>query len=171
MCIVIYIVTIYNFLPRRNQDYRIVFQTNNRVFMIDVTCLPACSFASSYCPVSSICSVYCAFIQDTGAGEYKRWPDASNATAQPRAPEPPRQGCVSDALPDSPHLDEPNQPSGATAKKCFLQITGMTCASCVSTIERNLQKEDGNRFDIPIMSPEGLLVGKGILYGQWKGPW
>uniref|UniRef100_A0A8B9I386 Copper-transporting ATPase 2 n=1 Tax=Anser brachyrhynchus TaxID=132585 RepID=A0A8B9I386_9AVES len=42
---------------------------------------------------------------------------------------------------DGPHLDGPNQPS--EAKKCFLQITGMTCASCVSTIERKLQKEDG----------------------------
>ncbi|XP_055282145.1 copper-transporting ATPase 2 isoform X3 [Moschus berezovskii] len=29
------------------------------------------------------------------------------------------------------------------AKKCFLQISGMTCASCVSNIERNLQKEPG----------------------------
>ncbi|KFQ62929.1 Copper-transporting ATPase 2, partial [Pelecanus crispus] len=57
--------------------------------------------------------------------------------------EPPYQGCASDAPPDSPHLDGPNQPSGVTAKKCFLQITGMTCASCVSAIERNLQKEDG----------------------------
>uniref|UniRef100_A0A8C0B1W3 Copper-transporting ATPase 2 n=1 Tax=Buteo japonicus TaxID=224669 RepID=A0A8C0B1W3_9AVES len=66
-----------------------------------------------------------------------------NAARQPRAAEPPRQGCASDALPDSPHLDGPNQASGATAEKCFLQITGMTCASCVSTIERNLQKEDG----------------------------
>uniref|UniRef100_A0A5F9CIX9 Copper-transporting ATPase 2 n=1 Tax=Oryctolagus cuniculus TaxID=9986 RepID=A0A5F9CIX9_RABIT len=28
-------------------------------------------------------------------------------------------------------------------QKCFLQIRGMTCASCVSNIERNLQKEDG----------------------------
>ncbi|XP_077014258.1 copper-transporting ATPase 2 isoform X3 [Tamandua tetradactyla] len=28
-------------------------------------------------------------------------------------------------------------------QKCFLQITGMTCASCVSNIERNLQKEAG----------------------------
>uniref|UniRef100_A0A669QP90 Copper-transporting ATPase 2 n=1 Tax=Phasianus colchicus TaxID=9054 RepID=A0A669QP90_PHACC len=46
---------------------------------------------------------------------------------------------------EPPHLtcSKPNQPSGATAKKCFLQITGMTCASCVSTIERNLQKEEG----------------------------
>ncbi|XP_021232503.1 copper-transporting ATPase 2 isoform X2 [Numida meleagris] len=84
-----------------------------------------------------------SLLTDTDAGEYKHLPDASDAAAQPRAPEPPHQGCVSDALPDSPHLDEPNQPSGATAKKCFLQITGMTCASCVSTIERNLQKEDG----------------------------
>ncbi|NWX90240.1 ATP7B ATPase, partial [Nothoprocta pentlandii] len=31
----------------------------------------------------------------------------------------------------------------APAQKCFLQITGMTCASCVSAIERNLQREDG----------------------------
>ncbi|KAF0885399.1 ATP7B ATPase, partial [Crocuta crocuta] len=36
------------------------------------------------------------------------------------------------------------QDSAAVApQKCFLQITGMTCASCVSTIERNLQKEAG----------------------------
>ncbi|XP_008943368.1 PREDICTED: copper-transporting ATPase 2 [Merops nubicus] len=35
------------------------------------------------------------------------------------------------------------KPSEATVGKCFLQITGMTCASCVSTIERNLQKEEG----------------------------
>uniref|UniRef100_A0A803XWN5 Copper-transporting ATPase 2 n=1 Tax=Meleagris gallopavo TaxID=9103 RepID=A0A803XWN5_MELGA len=84
-----------------------------------------------------------SLLTDIGAGEYKHCPDASSTAAQPRVPEPPHQGCVSDALPDSPHPDEPNQPSGATAKKCFLQVTGMTCASCVSTIERNLQKEEG----------------------------
>ncbi|XP_052526755.1 copper-transporting ATPase 2 isoform X1 [Tympanuchus pallidicinctus] len=84
-----------------------------------------------------------SLLTDIGAGEYKRWPDASNTAEQPPVPEPPGQGCLSNALPDSPHPDEPNQPSGATAKKCFLQITGMTCASCVSTIERHLQKEEG----------------------------
>uniref|UniRef100_A0A8B9F045 Copper-transporting ATPase 2 n=1 Tax=Amazona collaria TaxID=241587 RepID=A0A8B9F045_9PSIT len=70
--------------------------------------------------------------------------DASVLTGNsPQAPDPPCQGCSSDALPDRPHPDGPNQPSGATAGKCFLQITGMNCASCVSTIERNLQKQDG----------------------------
>ncbi|XP_021142534.2 copper-transporting ATPase 2 isoform X6 [Columba livia] len=82
-------------------------------------------------------------LTDTAAGERRHRPDASNAATQPRAPEPPPQGCASGALSDSPHLDGPNQLSGVTTEKCFLQITGMTCASCVSTIERNLQKEDG----------------------------
>ncbi|NXB16833.1 ATP7B ATPase, partial [Rhagologus leucostigma] len=88
-------------------------------------------------------NLYCAFIQDTATGEPRCQPDASKAAMQPGAPEAPRQGCASDALPDSPHLDGSNQLSGATEEKCVLQITGMTCASCVSTIERNLQKEDG----------------------------
>ncbi|NWV92176.1 ATP7B ATPase, partial [Machaerirhynchus nigripectus] len=88
-------------------------------------------------------NMYCAFIQDTATGERRCHPDASKAAVQPGAPEPPRQGCASDALPDSPHLDGSNQLSGATEEKCVLQITGMTCASCVSTIERNLRKEDG----------------------------
>ncbi|NXP59828.1 ATP7B ATPase, partial [Chloropsis cyanopogon] len=87
--------------------------------------------------------VYCAFIQDAATGEHRCQPDASKAAVQPQAPEPPRQGNASDALPDSPHPDGSNQHFGATEEKCVLQITGMTCASCVSTIERNLQKEDG----------------------------
>ncbi|KFO90186.1 Copper-transporting ATPase 2, partial [Buceros rhinoceros silvestris] len=93
--------------------------------------------------VNSVYSIYCAFIQDTATGGHGHQPDASNAVVQPRVPEPPRQGCASDALPDSARLDGPSQPSRATAEKCFLQIIGMTCASCVSTIERNLQKEVG----------------------------
>ncbi|NXX30293.1 ATP7B ATPase, partial [Nicator chloris] len=84
-----------------------------------------------------------AFIQDTATGEQRCQPDASKAAVQPPAPEPPRQGDASDALPDHPHPGGSNQLSGASEEKCVLQITGMTCASCVSTIERNLQKEDG----------------------------
>uniref|UniRef100_A0A8C3MIC5 Copper-transporting ATPase 2 n=1 Tax=Geospiza parvula TaxID=87175 RepID=A0A8C3MIC5_GEOPR len=60
-----------------------------------------------------------------------------------QASEPPHHGNSPDALLDSPHPDGSNQLSGAIEEKCVLQITGMTCASCVSTIERNLQKEDG----------------------------
>ncbi|XP_069842350.1 copper-transporting ATPase 1 isoform X2 [Dendropsophus ebraccatus] len=30
-----------------------------------------------------------------------------------------------------------------TTNKCFLQVSGMTCASCVANIERNLRREDG----------------------------
>ncbi|NXQ40675.1 ATP7B ATPase, partial [Catharus fuscescens] len=88
-------------------------------------------------------NMYCAFIQDTAAGELRCQPAASKGAVQPQAPEPPRQGHASDALPDSSHPGGSNQLSGATEEKCVLQITGMTCASCVSTIERNLQKEDG----------------------------
>ncbi|XP_016069075.1 PREDICTED: copper-transporting ATPase 2 [Miniopterus natalensis] len=45
----------------------------------------------------------------------------------------------------SPDLSVKSLQASATVapQKCFLQITGMTCASCVSNIERNLQKEAG----------------------------
>ncbi|XP_038604066.1 copper-transporting ATPase 1 [Tachyglossus aculeatus] len=32
---------------------------------------------------------------------------------------------------------------GATPSKCYIQVTGMTCASCVANIERNLRREEG----------------------------
>lgn len=39
--------------------------------------------------------------------------------------------------------DTPPLPGAAAAQKCFLQIRGMTCASCVSNIERSLQRHSG----------------------------
>ncbi|XP_063516830.1 copper-transporting ATPase 1 isoform X3 [Pongo pygmaeus] len=32
---------------------------------------------------------------------------------------------------------------GKTSSKCYIQVTGMTCASCVANIERNLRREEG----------------------------
>lgn len=32
---------------------------------------------------------------------------------------------------------------GQAPSKCYIQVTGMTCASCVANIERNLRREDG----------------------------
>ncbi|XP_012578806.1 PREDICTED: copper-transporting ATPase 2 isoform X2 [Condylura cristata] len=47
-------------------------------------------------------------------------------------------------LPENLGSTRPRQASiTMVPQKCFLQITGMTCASCVSNIERSLQKEDG----------------------------
>ncbi|XP_054831117.1 copper-transporting ATPase 2 isoform X2 [Eublepharis macularius] len=50
-----------------------------------------------------------------------------------------------DVVPEKENLrrDCPKPPSAGTTEKCFMQITGMTCASCVSNIEKNLQKENG----------------------------
>uniref|UniRef100_A0A669QW51 P-type Cu(+) transporter n=1 Tax=Phasianus colchicus TaxID=9054 RepID=A0A669QW51_PHACC len=70
-------------------------------------------------------------------------PSESMEQLQMRREEPPHLTCSKATLAPLHKPSSPNQPSGATAKKCFLQITGMTCASCVSTIERNLQKEEG----------------------------
>ncbi|GCB80397.1 hypothetical protein scyTo_0018106, partial [Scyliorhinus torazame] len=44
-------------------------------------------------------------------------------------------------LPPRPKPDD--QKNETSTAKCFLKVTGMTCASCVTNIESNLQREDG----------------------------
>ncbi|XP_036126655.1 copper-transporting ATPase 1 isoform X1 [Molossus molossus] len=36
-----------------------------------------------------------------------------------------------------------NKEDTTTSSKCYIQVTGMTCASCVANIERNLRREEG----------------------------
>ncbi|XP_040281986.1 copper-transporting ATPase 2 isoform X2 [Bufo bufo] len=52
------------------------------------------------------------------------------------------QDYIVDVLPKKPYRDIPMM-KNTTPQKCILQVTGMTCASCVSNIERNLKKKDG----------------------------
>ncbi|KAI1885439.1 hypothetical protein AGOR_G00220200 [Albula goreensis] len=43
----------------------------------------------------------------------------------------------------SPETADTHSSEEVRAQKCFIRVTGMTCASCVSNIERNLQKHKG----------------------------
>ncbi|KAM5181761.1 copper-transporting ATPase 2 [Mantella aurantiaca] len=54
------------------------------------------------------------------------------------------QDYILDIIPkkSDPDIDIPLT-DNAAPQKCILQITGMTCASCVSNIERNLKKKNG----------------------------
>ncbi|XP_043927608.1 copper-transporting ATPase 2 [Protopterus annectens] len=50
---------------------------------------------------------------------------------------------ILDVLPKKQNPDSPGNQEAEVSEKCFIQIMGMTCASCVSYIERNLVKKDG----------------------------
>lgn len=54
--------------------------------------------------------------------------------SQPPVQAPVNSGAGSQATPGSP----------TKAQKCFICVTGMTCASCVANVERNLHKHRGD---------------------------
>ncbi|XP_030056304.1 copper-transporting ATPase 2 isoform X2 [Microcaecilia unicolor] len=66
-----------------------------------------------------------------------------------------QQDYILEFLPNKAHPDSPASPTAVATEKCFIQITGMTCASCVSNIERNLKRKDGI-----ISVLVGLIAGK-----------
>ncbi|KAJ8352575.1 hypothetical protein SKAU_G00240510 [Synaphobranchus kaupii] len=45
--------------------------------------------------------------------------------------------------PDTSHMINAHSSEEVRTQKCFIRVTGMTCASCVGNIERNLQKHKG----------------------------
>ncbi|KAM8977604.1 copper-transporting ATPase 2 [Pelodytes ibericus] len=69
--------------------------------------------------------------------------DAGHKQNYPKSPIDPSQDYILDVLPKKSRPDISPTDSDSPPQKCFLQITGMTCASCVSNIERNLQKKHG----------------------------
>lgn len=45
-----------------------------------------------------------------------------------------------------------------TLSKCYIQVTGMTCASCVANIERNLRREEGETILKPVVVGSSLTT-------------
>uniref|UniRef100_A0A8C9VWX7 P-type Cu(+) transporter n=1 Tax=Scleropages formosus TaxID=113540 RepID=A0A8C9VWX7_SCLFO len=65
-------------------------------------------------------------------------------TPQPDTPSSPESASVKEKeVEQEPVAVQGGQGGAQAISKCFIQIGGMTCASCVANIERNLKNEDG----------------------------
>ncbi|XP_071669709.1 copper-transporting ATPase 1 isoform X2 [Patagioenas fasciata] len=80
-------------------------------------------------------------IEDMGFDASLSEAEVPVAIAQPSPP-----ARLESQKPEPPSKASPAHLAGQDSKaisKCYVQVTGMTCASCVANIERNLRREDG----------------------------
>ncbi|XP_073707290.1 copper-transporting ATPase 2 [Garra rufa] len=82
-----------------------------------------------------------AAIEDMG---FEAWLDQDSgiheASSSNQKPSAPKQSHRSKS--SASEITKDNQ-EGSETRKCFVHVTGMTCASCVANIERNLLKHEG----------------------------
>ncbi|BFZ14956.1 hypothetical protein BsWGS_17994 [Bradybaena similaris] len=75
----------------------------------------------------------------------------------PGKPKIPRS--ISQTIIDGPSSPRHNNSNNTDLEKCYLQVTGMTCASCVATIEKNVKKMEGvHNVMVSLMAQKAEVV-------------
>ncbi|XP_018599997.1 copper-transporting ATPase 1 [Scleropages formosus] len=83
-------------------------------------------------------------VEDMGFDAFLPETNSLVTTPQPDTPSSPESASVKEKeVEQEPVAVQGGQGGAQAISKCFIQIGGMTCASCVANIERNLKNEDG----------------------------
>uniref|UniRef100_A0A8C9SPE6 P-type Cu(+) transporter n=1 Tax=Scleropages formosus TaxID=113540 RepID=A0A8C9SPE6_SCLFO len=86
-------------------------------------------------------------VEDMGFDAFLPETNSLVTTPQPDTPSSPESASVKEKeVEQEPVAVQGGQGGAQAISKCFIQIGGMTCASCVANIERNLKNEDGENL-------------------------